>query len=163
MLTALDHSIDENLRDIISVVGDKCGSEVEGLVAGLTCKLLEHVWTDVAAAEDKVDQMKYSVPTEDKEIICKYTGGKDSIMSSLPYPEPKILDDFGAVISAKTLVDHIIALNIPMKQFDTDANWKDDDGAYYGDFYRNWHQNIQDMKENNNIPKETRVYMLRIW
>ena len=112
------------------------------------------------SAEDEADTSKYNFPTTDNEIYSKYTGDTNSIMNSLSCPSTEEVPSFGARIPARVLVNHIIALDIPTKHFVKDGDWKNDDGTYVCGFYEHWHREITQMKDINEIPPDTRVYML---
>lgn len=84
-------------------------------------------------------------------------------MNSLPTPKPKMLNNFGAIISAESLVKHIVALQVTIKHYNTDDNWKDKHGKYEGGMYERLHKRVNKMKEKGEIPDEIRTYLLRIW
>ena len=94
--------------------------------------------------------MKYSVPTNDKDIARKYTKDTYSIMNALPFPCPEKYP-FGAVIHPKYVFNNIVALDLDIKTYDNDKDWTDDCGNYTGEFYRKWHAKIREMKENGII------------
>ena len=106
--------------------------------------------------------MKYAFPTDDNEVARKYTTGDKSIMRSLPIPTP-LVRPYGAVIPVKLQFNHIVALDLPFKCCNTDADWTDDYGNYDGEFYRSWHEKIKKMKNEGRIPKGTRIVFIRVW
>ena len=108
--------------------------------------------------------MKYSFPTDDNEVARKYTTGVNSIIKYMPIPIPEVVPEFGgAVIPVRLLVNQTVALNIPIKHFDTDDDWTDENGNYGGEFYRVWHDKIKEMKKNGDMPEGTRIIFIRIW
>ena len=94
--------------------------------------------------------MKYSVPTNDKDIARKYTKDTYSIMNALPFPCPE-KRPFGAVIHPKYVFNNIVALDLDIKTYDNDEDWTDDRGNYTEEFYQKWHAKIREMKENGII------------
>ena len=56
-----------------------------------------------------------------------------------------------------------MALDLPFKCCNTDADWTDDYGNYDGEFYRSWHEKIKKMKKEGRIPKGTRIVFIRVW
>ena len=163
MISAAKSSVDEQIDVLLSRVEEHMDTRAKELVAHLSGDISQNVKMAVERAEyNGSKRMKYSIPTDDNEIYRKYTTGDYSIMRCLPVPDP-VVTSFGGVIPAKLLFNHIVALDIPLKIYDSDEDWTDDSGQYDGTFYRNWHMKIKEMKRHGLIPDETRIVFIRIW
>ena len=164
-MTAINNSLADELKSALLAVTQQLGEDAAGLVQRSFSEVHQNVLCSVVAAETGVsDVMKYEVPTEDTKIACKYTLGVNSIIASVPDVEPEIVEGFGAVIPVKKLVNLIVALNVPIKRFDNDADWtKDNNGNYDGAFYRNCHEKIKAMKRKRLLPEALCVYFLKCW
>ena len=165
MKSAMKLSVKDKLDGLLARVEQTLGKRGRDIVSEIAGTFCESVMSDVDEAEHQASKrMKYSFPSDDKEVARKYTTGVNSIMKSLPVPIPEVVPDFGgAVIPVRLLVNHIIALNIPIKHFDTDDDWTDGNGNYDGEFYRIWHGKIKEMKRKGDIPEGKRIIFIRVW
>ena len=160
MLSAMKSSINHNLCGLFSGVERVYGPEGREIVKQLTGGFCQSVMDDARAGEYRASKrMKYSFPTDHREVAKKYTTGVNSIIKCLPIPSPEVVEEFGgAIIPVRLLVNHILAKKIPIKHFDTDADWTDDNGNYEGEFYRIWHEKIKEMKKVEIFLKAQELY-----
>lgn len=165
MLSAMESSVNDKLDGLPTHVEHRLGKLGRDLVSQLAGNFCQSIMMDVKEVEYRAsERMKYSFPTDVNEVARKYTSGVNSIIKSLPISIPEVVPEFGgAVIPVRLLVNQIVALNIPIKHFDTDDDWTDENGNYGGEFYRVWHDKIKEMKKNGDMPEGTRIIFIRIW
>ena len=138
MMSTVELSVNDQLKGLFSRVEQHMGKKDRELVTQLAGNFSKKVEREVNAAEYHCSkEMSYSIPTKDTEIARKYTTGVNSIMNSLPFPLPEVRF-FGGVIPVKLLFNNIVALDIPLKTYDTDNDWTADIGNYTGEFYQKY-------------------------
>ena len=117
-----------------------------------------------------------------KDVRAKYLDGTKSIVQNLPIPTPSIKTLFPgtdkaisyANIPANQILNHILALGYDCHFYRAgfEEDWSEEnttcllqnDDVHHCEFFRDAHRDVKDMMAKNpNIPKDTRVVILRVW
>ena len=102
-------------------------------------------------------------PTDYNTVRKKYKEGANSILQNLPVPEVKEMGEGFAYIPVKQIVAHMVAMDVDVLAFEKDSDWKNEMGEYKGNFYRDVHNKVKEMKKQSKIPEGTRALLFRGW
>ena len=95
---------------------------------------------------------------EFNDIRNKYLEGKKSIVRNLPIPDVNMAHDF-AYVPLEQTVNLFLAMGLPLRYYEDDSHWKDEDGKYEGEYFRSLHSKIK----SDESYAYTRFYIARGW
>lgn len=161
MRESISDSISEVIKAHIKALGGVSGlsEKMESLdISGLSEKVVKSTKQKVKEAKTHQSQSAIDLPNS-KEIRNQYLDGKNSILQNLPIPNVQMAHGF-AFVPLEQTVNLFLAMGLPLRYYENDADWKDDNGKYEGKYFESLHNKL---KSDERFVEGNRSYIARGW
>ena len=127
-------------------------------ITDLTEKITQSTQQKVHLAQRQNTTKKKDLP-DSNDIRNKYLSGKKSILQNLPIPDVKMAHGF-ACVPLEQIVNLFLAMDLPLRYYQVDSDWKDETGEYEGEYFKSLHTKII---SDDHYVEGTRAYIARGW